>query len=82
MDEARLATHAHLDTINTTLALLDALEGFSPTIPVLREEMVLSKRVCEERLRMLDEAERAVEQMQFSSEEGEVVGRGSDGASA
>lgn len=70
IDEARIATRAHLDTIHTTLALLDALEGFSPTIPVVKEEMVLNQRVCEERLKMLEETEAAVEQVKHFGDEG------------
>ncbi|KAF1842226.1 uncharacterized protein K460DRAFT_420157 [Cucurbitaria berberidis CBS 394.84] len=73
IDEARLATQAHLDTISTTLALLDALEGFSPTILVLRKEMEGKKLVCEGKLKVLQEVEGAAEQMHFGDESGAVA---------
>ncbi|KAF2023860.1 hypothetical protein EK21DRAFT_79988, partial [Setomelanomma holmii] len=72
VDEARLAVHMHLDTISSTLALLDSLEGFSATIAVLKEKMVEKTRVCEGKLGTLDHVEWAVGQMQFGAEEQEV----------
>jgi hypothetical protein len=68
LDEARMGNHAHLMTIDTTLALLDALHGFSATIEVLREEMAGKRQVCEEKLAMLEDVQRAVGQMQFGDE--------------
>jgi hypothetical protein len=68
MDEATAATDAHLGSVETILALLDALNGFSATISVLREEMLEKKRVCEEKLAMLERMEVAVEKMQFSDD--------------
>jgi hypothetical protein len=68
LNEARTATHGHLDTINTTIALLDALNGFSATIAVLRDEMLAKKEVYEEKMSLLDDLERAVERMHFDGE--------------
>ncbi|KAF1920757.1 hypothetical protein BDU57DRAFT_534504 [Ampelomyces quisqualis] len=60
LSEAKMALHAHLDTINTTLGLLDALEGFSATVAVLRDEMMVKKETCEEKMEMLEDVEDAV----------------------
>ncbi|KAH7077577.1 hypothetical protein BKA63DRAFT_489142 [Paraphoma chrysanthemicola] len=68
VDEARLAIHSHIDTINTALALLDALDGFSATIAVLRDEMMEKSKACEEKLAVLQHVEWAVGQMQFEEE--------------
>lgn len=68
VDEAIQATHAHLDTINTTLALLDTLTAFSATIGVLRKEMEEKRRLCQEKLAMLEDVETAVTQMAFGDE--------------
>jgi hypothetical protein len=69
LNEAKIATYAHLDTLDTTLALLEALNGFSSTITVLGEEMVEKKRACAEKLTMLDAVTRVVERMQFEAED-------------
>jgi hypothetical protein len=69
--EARIATHAHLDTIDATLGLLDALEGFSATITVLKEEFLGKKEICEEKKTMLEDVERAVERMRLVGEDNE-----------
>lgn len=74
VDEARIANHAHLETINTILALLVALEGFSATIGVLSVEMEEKQRACEEKLAMLEDVERAVIQMHFEDEDFETAG--------
>ncbi|KAJ4993988.1 hypothetical protein SVAN01_00465 [Stagonosporopsis vannaccii] len=68
LDEAKATTDSHLDTINSTLALLDALDGFSETISELRKEMIAKKHVCEGKLCMLGAVERAVEDMVFAGE--------------
>ena len=68
LDEAVVATQLHRDTINMTLELLATLDGFSPTVPVLKEEMVLNKRMCEEKLKLLEEVERVVGQMRCGDE--------------
>ena len=73
VDEARMGNYAHLDTIRTTLELLDALNGFSATIDVLRDEMEGKKRVCEEKLAMLEDVCRTVAQLQFGEEEAEMT---------
>jgi hypothetical protein len=69
LNKAKIATHAHLNTVDMTLKLLDALKGFSATIDVLRTEMVEKKRACEENMALLEDVEQAVEQMQFEREE-------------
>jgi hypothetical protein len=74
LSEAKTITYDHLDTITMTLALLEALEGFSATITALREEMVTKKQTCEEKLTMLEDIEGAVEHMQFGTDDnGEEV---------
>lgn len=67
--EAKCAASSHLDTLTTTLAVLDALEGFSPTIKVLGEEMREKKRVCEEQVETLDAVGRCVAGMGRAGEE-------------
>jgi hypothetical protein len=66
IDEATSATNGHLDTLETTLALLGALTGFSATIEVLKQEMEDKKRACEAKLVELEGFEEAVEGMDFS----------------
>jgi hypothetical protein len=68
IDEATAATNMHLDTIETTLAVLQALNGFSATVDVLRREMLEKKKVCEEKLGELDGLEETVEEMRFADE--------------
>ncbi|KAH7088112.1 hypothetical protein FB567DRAFT_331414 [Paraphoma chrysanthemicola] len=68
VDEARLAILSHIDTINTTLAVLDAFDGFSATIALLKVEMVEKNKACEEKLAMLEHVEWAVGQMQLGEE--------------
>lgn len=66
--EAKSAASSHLDTINTTLPLLEALEGFSATIAELRSEMREKKQACEEQMATLDAVERSIERMAFAGE--------------
>lgn len=68
LDEAKTAAACHLNTINTTLALLEALDGFSATILELRREMLEEKQRCEEQLTILNAVERAVEDLNFAGE--------------
>ena len=68
LDEAKATVSSHLDTIDTTLALLNALDGFSETISELRKEMLDKKQACEEKMVMLDAVERAIEGMAFAGE--------------
>lgn len=68
LDEAKSAVTSHLDTINTTISLLDALDGFSATISELGKEMLEKKQACEEQMTTLDAVERAVEGMIFAGE--------------
>jgi hypothetical protein len=66
IDEATSATNGNLDTLETTLALLGALTGFSATIEVLKQQMEDKKRACEAKLVELEGFEEAVEGMNFS----------------
>lgn len=66
--EAKSAASSHLDTITTTLSLLEALEGFSATISELRGEMLARKQACEEQMATLDAVERSIEGMTFAGE--------------
>ncbi|KAJ4382384.1 hypothetical protein N0V86_002719 [Didymella sp. IMI 355093] len=66
--EAKSAAASHLDTINTTLSLLEALDGFSATISELRKEMLEKKQACEEQLATMDAVERAIEGMTLAGE--------------
>lgn len=68
LDEAKMAIRSHLDTIDTQLALLDALDGFSATISELRKEMLKSQQACEEKMGMLNAVGRALEGMIFAGE--------------
>ncbi|KAF9696975.1 hypothetical protein EKO04_004689 [Ascochyta lentis] len=68
LDEAKMAAEAHLDTIHTMMALLDALDGFSATISELKKETLEKKQACDEKMGMLDAVERAVEGMSFAGE--------------
>ncbi|KAF1947584.1 hypothetical protein EJ02DRAFT_390581 [Clathrospora elynae] len=68
IDESITAIQAHLETIETMLALLDALNGFSATIKVLKEEMLEKKQMCEDRLGFLESMEAEVTKMLFGDE--------------
>ncbi|KZM21970.1 hypothetical protein ST47_g6856 [Ascochyta rabiei] len=68
LDEAKTSVEDHFDTIQTTLALLDALDGFSATISELRKEMLEKKQACEEKMVMLDAVEREIEGTYFAGE--------------
>ncbi|KAJ8111903.1 hypothetical protein OPT61_g5612 [Boeremia exigua] len=68
LDEAKTAAVSHLETIDTTLALLGALDGLSTTISVLKEEMLAKKQACEDKMVLLETVERAVEGMVFAGE--------------
>ncbi|KAH4004466.1 hypothetical protein HBI56_112110 [Parastagonospora nodorum] len=71
LNEAKSANLGHLDTIDTSLALLGALEGFSATVGVLRDEMLDKKEIYEEKMGLLEHLERAVECMRFGEEDGQ-----------
>ena len=68
LDEAKVAATSHLETISTTLSLLEALDGFSATISALRQEMLGKKQACEDQMGTLDAVERAIEGMAFAGE--------------
>lgn len=72
--EANETVSSHLDTINTTLVLLKALDGFSATIETLSKEMLATKHVCEEKISMLRAVERAISDMAFNGETQEEAG--------
>ncbi|KAL5117550.1 hypothetical protein ACEQ8H_004580 [Pleosporales sp. CAS-2024a] len=67
--EAKSANHGHLDTINTTLMLLCAIGGFSPTVDILTSEMLEKREIYEEKMALLQDLEGAVEQMHFGDED-------------
>ncbi|KAF2678467.1 hypothetical protein K458DRAFT_395008 [Lentithecium fluviatile CBS 122367] len=50
-------TVSHLDTIETTLTLLEALEKFSPEVEPLRKEILEKKSWCESQLKEVHRAE-------------------------
>jgi len=66
--EATEATYTHLRTLGTTLALLEALDGFSPTVEVLLREFREKKRKCEGKLEELKGFEEGVNGMLFADE--------------
>ncbi|EDU51545.1 hypothetical protein PtrSN002B_010987 [Pyrenophora tritici-repentis] len=68
IDEANDATNAHLRTLGTTLALLEALEGFSPTVAVLLREFKEKKRECEAKLEELERFEEGVDGLVLADE--------------
>lgn len=55
--EAKSALQSHRDSIATILALLTALDGFSPTITTLKEEMLIKEAACKERLQIMMDVE-------------------------
>lgn len=68
LDEAKSAVTSHLETISTTLSLLEALHGFSATISELKQEMLEKRQACEDQMGTLDAVERAIEGMIFAGE--------------
>jgi len=68
IDEATSATHAHLNTLETTLALLETIKGFSETVEVLRREMEEKKRACLVGIKELTGFEKGVEKMRFADD--------------
>ena len=68
IDEATEAMNTHLRTLGTTLALLEALDGFSPTVEVLLCEFREKKRQCEGKLEELKGFEEGVNGMLFADE--------------
>ncbi|CAA9966355.1 hypothetical protein PTMSG1_09714 [Pyrenophora teres f. maculata] len=68
IDEATEATNAHLRTLGTTLALLEALEGFSPTVAVLLREFKEKKSECERKLEELKGFEEGVDGLFLADE--------------
>jgi hypothetical protein len=69
LNKAKIANRAHLNTIDMTLELLDALKDFSATIEVLRTEMGEKKCSCEEDMALLEDVEQVVVKMQFERKE-------------
>lgn len=65
LKEAKVDLRDHLDTVNTTLEILQALDGFSATITAVKEEMEAKKEICEEKLKMLRDIEKFVGNLQF-----------------
>ncbi|KAB2102851.1 hypothetical protein AG0111_0g8981 [Alternaria gaisen] len=73
IDESITAIGTHIDTLETTLALLQAITGFSETVEVLNREMEDKKRVCKMKLRELKGFEKAVEKMRLPDDEAHVA---------
>ncbi|KAG9192747.1 hypothetical protein G6011_11481 [Alternaria panax] len=73
INEATAATNAHIDTLKTTSALLQAITGFSETIEILKQEMKDKKRACRTKLGELEAFEEAVEEMRFPDDEAHVT---------
>lgn len=73
IDESMTAVGTHIDTLETTLALLQAITGLSETVEVLNQEMEDKKRVCKMKLRELEEFEKAVEKMSLPDDEAHVA---------
>ncbi|KNG49913.1 hypothetical protein TW65_03330 [Stemphylium lycopersici] len=68
IDEATSATHAHLDTLETTLALLETIRGLSETVEVLRREMKEKRKACQVAVKELAGFEEGVEKMHFADD--------------
>ncbi|KAI8937294.1 hypothetical protein NX059_006502 [Plenodomus lindquistii] len=66
--EAKMALQSHLDSLTATLSLLDALDGFSQTITVMKRDMLKAKGECEEKFEMIEEIEDEVNGREFDSE--------------
>jgi hypothetical protein len=73
IDESMTAIGTHIDTLEITLALLQAITGLSETVEVLNREMEDKKRVCKMKLRELKEFEEAVERMRLPDDEAHVA---------
>jgi len=56
LDEAENMAVSHLDTIETTFTLLEALKGMSEHTNPIRMEMVKKRSMCERKLRELRQA--------------------------
>lgn len=63
IEEAHAATAMHMETLETTLALLHAIQGMSATVDILQREMQEKKEVCEEMRRDLVSFEEVVGEM-------------------
>ena len=59
--EGKMATLAHIETIRMVLLLLDALDGFSPTVDVLKQDVQESMLSCEETLKRVGKFEETIE---------------------
>ncbi|KAL1799883.1 hypothetical protein ACET3X_000225 [Alternaria dauci] len=69
IDEATAAVNTHIDTLETTLALLRAISGFSETVEVLKREMEDKKRECKIKLGELEGFEEGVAGMKLLGDE-------------
>ncbi|USP74103.1 hypothetical protein yc1106_01377 [Curvularia clavata] len=65
IEEANAATTMHMETLDTALALLNAIQGMSATVDVLKREMEEKKGVCKEMRRDLLSFEEVVREMGF-----------------
>lgn len=73
--EATAALRSHLESLTTTLALLEALDGFSQTITVLKSEMLNSQEECRTRLRLMGDFQNAIDTMYWDDD---MVATGQD----
>ena len=65
IDKATAATNEHIGTLETTVALLLTITGFSGTVEVLRREMQDRKRARETKIVELERFDEAVEGMRL-----------------
>ncbi|KAH7400634.1 hypothetical protein DE146DRAFT_611636 [Phaeosphaeria sp. MPI-PUGE-AT-0046c] len=69
LNQAKLSLHAHLNTVGTTLEVLRALDGFSATIAAIKCEMEVTKEICEEKLKVIQDLERFIDCLWFGNEQ-------------
>lgn len=65
LKEAKTNLLEHLETVNTTLEILRALDGFSATITAVKEEMGAKTEMCEEKLKAMRDVERFANGFQY-----------------
>ncbi|KAH9871570.1 hypothetical protein J1614_005825 [Plenodomus biglobosus] len=75
--EAKLALQSHLNSLATTIALLEALDGFSQTITVMKSDMLTTQQECKAKLKMMQSVEDAAYAKDNDSD-GDSIG-GSEG---
>ncbi|CBX91009.1 hypothetical protein IAQ61_002475 [Plenodomus lingam] len=68
ISEAKLALQSHLDTLAMTIGLLEALDGFSDTITVMKRDTLRAQKECRERLSMIAGIEDAAHAKESASD--------------